>query len=280
MRGMILLAIPLLVAQATAGAGTMYITFDGDDGSGSSLPAGVTFGTDGGGSNTFTDDQLEMGGGAWMDFGAFLGASFTAEFTIQGFGDLAAGLGAADGIFAFQTREEGCLYPGGLFSNAPAYPGVASMGFSESCALAGFSDPAWGLEVPADPGDLATVRLVVDHDADTVDIYVAYGSDATTPSQRAANMTHAATYPWGAWWSTEAAHLYIMNWLGVVVIDDVIIEGENVADFGPPVPGGDGNGEEPPPAPEMPVSGMAGLAALGLAFAALAVGLSRRGKSA
>ncbi|NIA14652.1 MAG: hypothetical protein GWP08_11280 [Nitrospiraceae bacterium] len=234
-RGLSLFLCSWFVALACWG-GTAYLDFDGDDGSGSSLPPGVTFT-----GVTFADSAavVDRAGGqllfpnAWID-----GTAFTAEFTVQNVAGFLADPGDPESwVFAWQVVGDGCLYPAGLFTNDGAGAAEHSVGMAE-CNISPHGTPA---SLSGQGTSLVTVRCVADPGANEMRAYAAYDADATTGAGRAANFTHLGAYAWGSI-HYNTSLFAIQSWGKTGTIDNVIIEGPNVPDFGTP-PGGEGEGE-------------------------------------
>ncbi|NIA14185.1 MAG: DUF5011 domain-containing protein [Nitrospiraceae bacterium] len=219
----------LLAVASTAWAGTCYINFDGDDGSGSSLPAGVTFAATTFDGATATVDRA--GGNILFPPAWVADAELTAEFTIQDLSGFLADAGdAGSWVFGFQLAGGGCCYPAAVITNDGLGITDHTVVFSE-CGV----NSAGSADAPLAGSSLATLRFVADPVANEVRTYIAYDTDATIAAGRATNWTLVATYGWGS--------IHFGNWLfgvqswgKVGVIDDIIITGANVPDFGTPPP--------------------------------------------
>ncbi len=252
-----------LLASTTAGAGTLYLSFDGDDGSGSSL-AGSGVAIAGGTADvTFDGSMCRLGAGdTRLDFGQLIGSgSFTAEFTVHNLEEFNRTLGW-NWVFAFQVLGDGyCLYPAGVCG------GDGTVAWLQEPNQAEIAIMDCGVGLGSDATAIlggttaATIKAEVDATGNTVKVYVAYDDDATSGTARASNFTLVGTYPWGNW-STTVGSLYLQSYDAIAVVDDIIIEGgESVPDFG----------EAPPYAPsgDLPVASLMGLIALvGMTLAA------------
>lgn len=232
-------------AMAAPTFGTTYLTFDGDDGLGSSLTGSIAGHSAAEAQTVFAGDALEIGpnqwgGGCYLTMGMFPRGPFTLEFTIQNPADVAtynATWGWVLGLQMIDIPQTNCLYPGGVFD------GIGwEAGDTPEIAVAGCGATADSLTQQLTAATKATIKIAVDPDANTSRLYVAFDDDATTASARATNLTLVDTYPWGSWangptlFRMVAYSVGSSNADGRLVLDDVIIDGVGVPQFGPAPP--------------------------------------------
>jgi len=241
MRRMFGVVMCSLLAMGAAWAGTAYISFDNDNGTGNSLPSGASAGSDGWGAVSFENDQAVFpGGGEWIDFPASwtMGAAnqdpISVEFTIQNLGDWLADAGGTAWVMGFGiSGGEGCGYAPGLVRNDDQGYTEHHVGFV-GCDVIPYGDPA-AASMVGQGTTRATVKAVIDGWANRTYVYVAYNDDATTASQRAKNFQLVTNFCWGGW-KNGATSFKLVSWGKATVVDNVIIEGHNVPDFGTPPP--------------------------------------------
>ncbi len=237
---MVSLVLACVLAAGAASAGTVYLNFD--DG-GATLPDGITTGTGGWGDPAYADGALVLsGGGPYMNFPStwISGQSVTMEFTIP---DLLAGIpaerggtGWQEGTFNAGWKAGGtlCKMGGGILGGPNgSYNGITTthlgmVDWSNTYAGNDFDiEGACALTT----GFRVTIKVVVDADADTWTTYYAYGDNATTPTQRATNWT--LLYQFTAVDLTgDDLSWGIQSWGALLRVDDVIIEGDAVPNFG------------------------------------------------
>jgi len=229
-------------AMGGMGAGTMYLNIDGDDGAGSSL-AGSIVGWDD--NVSFSDGALRIGPNSWgagsnLTFGMLPRGPFSLEFTIQNPAEVAGFNQQWGWVLALQIESLAgdCLYPLGLFD------GIGwEAGDTPEVAVASCGAQADSLTQALTASTRATLKMVADPDANTLDLYAAFDDDATTPTERASNFIHIDTYPWGSWAYGPAAMRLVgysagsTGPSGAAIIDDIILEGAGIPDFGPTPPG-------------------------------------------
>ena len=223
------LTVSVLLGASTALAGTTYVNFD--DGT----PGPLVFGTEFGSATiSYTNDQavfLVPASGdqmAWLGLTSVALGDFTAEVTFQDYGEWMtfASPGIAWGIYTDLV---------GLFCGPTMPPGTAT---EQMEIVTGY----WGTRVPGETFPNTTVFSVrIVRTGGTLELFAAYGDDATTASRR------GTFHPTGAIWDalgtdpvTELYFYFIMlpcAAAGTVTIDDIIIEGVDVPNYGPPPPG-------------------------------------------
>ncbi len=232
----IALLISYVLVASAASAGTVYLNFD--DG-GATLPDGVSTGTGGWGDPAFADGALVLSGGGpyiWFPTEWLAEQSITMEFTIP---DLLAGIPAARGGTGWQedTYNGGwkvgssiCFMGGGIMGgyNDIENTHLGMVDCSNTYAGSDFDiEGACALTT----GFRVTIKVVVDADAKTWTTYYAYGDDATTPAKRATNWTQL--YSFGGIDLVSGDWNWGIQCYGALLrVDDVIIEGAAVPDFG------------------------------------------------
>ncbi len=252
MRTLTSLVILSVVVVAPGWAGTMYINFDGDDGTGSSLPAGVVPATwvgeypQGAPNNpagyylspVFDGSRASVpaGGGiifdpAWTN-GVTSDSPLIVEYTVT---DL-------------QAQYASALYSGPLlgWNVYNTAGGLASMGSIIDGYFAWGTDPTHiHIGIYGVPGNTdveathpastkVTIRLVFNGEG-SASVYAAFDDNATTPASRPRllDMQLMNTVVVGDI-LTDAYSFSLGNWVSNVSIDDVIVEGPSVPDFGTP----------------------------------------------
>jgi len=241
MRRMFGVVICSLLAMGAAWAGTAYISFDNDNGTGNSLPSEATVGSDESGAVSFENDQAVFpGGGEWIAFppewaiGSLDQDPISVEFTIQNLEDWLGDAGGASWVMGFGiSGGDGCGYAPALVRNDGDGFTEHHVGFAD-CGPHPAGDPA-AASMVGQGTTRATVKAVIDGWANRTYVYVAYDDDATTGSQRAKNFQLVTNFDWGGW-KNGATSFKLVSWGKATVVDDVIIEGHNVPDFGTPPP--------------------------------------------
>lgn len=218
---------------------TIYLSFDGDDGKGSSLhPDCKAYGL------VRFDRGRCIIGGAGEDARIEIpnpvreGENWSVEYTIQDFDRLVRTTGAGKLVFGLQYsnhRTSTFWRPGSIWANSPAYPEAFAVGYAPSVWADALTEPTWAVPVPQPAPNRVTIKVVTDVEAGECNCYVAYGEDATTPTRRATNLKLAARMPLQdlAWNQAPGfVHIATTGSVAPVEIDDVIIEGSFGRSFG------------------------------------------------
>lgn len=255
-----LVFICAVLISVSGWAGTTYINFDGDDGNGSSLPPGVFF----------PDPSAEPAVAAWagyyvkpvfdgstMTLAAGASLEFPPEWTSDGDPDTTMGPLVVEytitNLAVLYTAEpwSGPLVGWNIYHESDAFYGLASMGslmdprFGDDLTTSDLYCGTWGsmntktnIEALYPAATKITIRVIYSGQG-TFGVYAAFDDNATTPTTRPRLidmmfMGSVVIDGEDTLMKTlgNPVSFGLGNWASTIVIDNVIIEGANVPDFG------------------------------------------------